>query len=124
MSDLSMTIWGRELNLSVVFDCYENEDILPEQRVALEKLIDSGAMEASRTVVENYCLKTNRKEIGESSITNIFKYVMPYGLYIRRSISSDRYVGLMCKYRFDPEDGLVVLFKNEKVCDIGTSDIL
>ena len=124
MSDLSMMVWGREFNLSVVFDCYENEEILPEQSAALDKLIGSGAIEASRSAVENYCLKMNRKEIGKSSITNIFKYVMPYGLYIRRSTSSDRYVGLMCKYRFDPEDGLVVLFKNEKVCDIGTSDIL
>ena len=55
---------------------------------------------------------------------NIFKYVMPYSLYVRRSASSDRYVGLMCKYRFNPEDGLAVLFKNEELYDIGTSDIL
>ncbi len=124
MSNVSMTIWGRMLNLSVAFDCYENEEVLPEQTEALDRLIGSGAIEDSRTAVENYCLKKNQQEIGESSITNIFKYVMPYSLYVRRSVSSDRYVGLVCRYRFNPEDGLVVLFKNEKICDIGTTDIL
>lgn len=124
MSDISLTIWGRKLDLSVAFDCYENEDILPEQKDALNKLLASNIIETSRMAVENYCMERNRQEIGEGGIANIFKYVMPYCLYVRRSSSSDRYVGLMCKYRFDPEDGLVVLFKNETICDIGTSDIL
>lgn len=124
MNNVSMTIWGRMLNLSVVFDCYENEEVLPEQAEALDILIGSGAIEESRTAVESYCLKMNQQDIGESSIANIFKYVMPYSLYVRRSASSDRYVGLVCRYRFNPEDGLVVLFKNEKICDIGTTDIL
>lgn len=41
MSNVSMTIWGRMLNLSVAFDCYENEEVLPEQTEALDRLIGS-----------------------------------------------------------------------------------
>lgn len=124
MNKINMTVWGRTLDLSIAFDCYENENVLPEQRDALNRLLNSDAIETSKSAVENYCMKMNGEEIGKNGIANIFKYVMPYGLYIRRSNTSDRYVGLMCKYRFNPEDGLVVLFKNEAVCDIGTSDIL
>ena len=108
-----------------MFDRYEDESILPEQKEALEKFCRSrDAIDVAKSAVENYCLKLNAKEICEDSIKNIFKYVMPYSLYIRRSTSSDRYVGLMCKYRFNPEDGLSVLFKNEELYNIGTSDIL
>jgi len=125
MNKINMNIWGRSLELSVAFDCYEGEDVLSEQKEALDKLCSSmETIENARTTVENYCIKNNRHDIGEGGITNIFKYVMPYGLFIRRPTSPDRYIGLMCKYRFNPEDGLVVLFKNEKIYDIGTSDIL
>ena len=125
MSNVNLIIWERTFDLPVVFDCYKNEEILPEQKEALEKFCSSrDVIDAAKSAVENYCLKLNAKEICEDSIINIFKYVMPYSLYVRRSTSSDRYVGLMCKYRFNPEDGLAVLFKNEEVYDIGTSDIL
>lgn len=125
MSNAIMTIWGRAFELPVAFDCYENETILPEQQEALDKLLHSEkAINSAKRAVESYCLKMNASEIGADGIANIFKYVMPYSLFVRRSTTSDRYVGLMCKYRFNPEDGLVVLFKNEEVYDIGTSDIL
>ena len=125
MNNVNLIIWGRTFDLPVVFDCYSDEEILPEQKEALEKFRRSkDALDAAKSAVENYCLKLNAKEICEDSIMNILKYVMPYSLYVRRSASSDRYVGLMCKYRFNPEDGLAVLFKNEELYDIGTSDIL
>lgn len=124
MNKLNMTIWGRAIDLSIVFDCYDNKEILPAQRDALDKLLNSKAIESSKAAVESYCLEINKQELGESGIFNIFKYVMPHGLFVRRPTSSDRYVGLMCKYRFNPEDGLAVLFKNEEVYNIGTSDIL
>lgn len=125
MNNANITIWGRAFELPVTFDCYENETILPEQTEALDKFLHSEKMiDTAKKAVESYCLKMNASEIGADGIANIFKYVMPYGLYVRRSATSDRYVGLMCKYRFNLEDGLVVLFKNEEVFDVGTSDIL
>ena len=124
MNNVNLMIWGRLFNLPVVFDCYGNESVLPEQKKAIDMFCNAEkAIEAAETAVEAYCLKLNSKEINESSISNIFKYVMPYSLYVRRS-TSDRYVGLMCRYRFNPEDGLVVLFKNETAFEIGTTDIL
>ncbi|MEF2801191.1 MAG: hypothetical protein U0N22_04760 [Acutalibacter sp.] len=124
MNNINITVWDRQLDLSIVFDCYKNEAVLPIQEEALNKLLASDAIDNSKSSVEKYCLSNNGQEIGEDKISNIFKYVMPYSLYIRRTTSADRIVGLVCKYRFNPEDGLVILFKNEELIDIGTTDIL
>ena len=124
MNNINITVWDRQLDLSIVFDCYKNEAVLPIQEEALNKLLASDAIDNSKSSVEKYCLSNNGQEIGEDKISNIFKYVMPYSLYIRRTTSADRIVGLVCKYRFNPEDGFVILFKNEELIDIGTTDIL
>lgn len=75
MSNVSMTIWGRMLNLSVAFDCYENEEVLPEQTEALDRLIGSGAIEDSRTAVENYCLKRISKRL-EKAVSPIYSNML------------------------------------------------
>lgn len=125
MNKISLTIWGRSFELPVAFDCYEGEEVLQAQYDALNELCDAQiTIEEAKTNVEKYCVELNAKEIGAQRIDNIFKYVMPTGVFVRRSNSADRFVGLICKYRFNPEDGLVVLFKNGAFYEIGTSDIL
>lgn len=125
MNKVSLTIWGRSFELPVAFDCYEGEEILQEQYDALNKFCENETLITDvKTDVVQYCLGLNSKEIGGDTIDNIFKYVMPTGVYVRRSDSADRFVGLVCKYRFNPEDGLAILFKNEVMDMIGTSDIL
>lgn len=125
MNKISLTIWGRSFELPVAFDCYEGEEVLQAQYDALNEFCDAQiTIEEAKTNVEKYCVELNAKEIGAQRIDNIFKYVMPTGVFVRRSNSEDRFVGLICKYRFNPEDGLVVLFKNGAFYEIGTSDIL
>lgn len=125
MNKISLTIWGRSFELPVAFDCYEGEEVLQVQYDALNELCDAQiTIEEAKSNVEKYCVELNAKEIGAQRIDNIFKYVMPTGVYVRRSNSADRFVGLICKYRFNLEDGLVVLFKNGAFYEIGTSDIL
>ena len=125
MNKINLTIWGRSFELPVAFDCYEGEEVLQAQYDALNELCDAQiTIEEAKTNVEKYCVELNAKEIGAQRIDNIFKYVMPTGVFVRRSNSADRFVGLICKYRFNPEDGLVVLFKNGAFYEIGTSDIL
>lgn len=124
MNKVKLVIWNRSFELPVAFDCYDDEKILDAQYEALDKFCTNEmAIAEAKSDVERYCIQLNGKEIG-TNIDNIFKYVMPSSLYIRRTDSTDRFVGLVCKYRFDPEDGLVVLFKNEALFEIGTSDIL
>ena len=48
---------------------------------------------------------------------------MPKYLYIVRS-EAKRVVSIMCNYRFDPENGIAVVFEDEKFSKIGKQDII
>lgn len=116
-------IWGRRFNLSVQYDCYENEDILPIQIEALEAFKrEADALLSSDQEVKRYCLENHKAEIGDS-IDNIFKYVMPDNIYIKRS-KEKHIAALMCNYKFDLEHGIALVFENEKLTQIGTQDII
>ena len=73
--------------------------------------------------VKQYCLKSNKADIGSDNIENIFKYVAPKYLYVARNKDS-RIVAIMCNYKFDPENGIAVVFENEKLNKIGMQDII
>ena len=123
MHYLTTKLWGRELELGVEFDCLSNEEVLDCQREALSSLIDSWeVVEESKPEVEKYILEKNASEVGAASIDNIFKIVMPQYLYVSRSLES-RSVVLLCLYRFDPENGLGILFQNEKLAQIDQQDL-
>lgn len=57
------------------------------------------------------------------SINNIFKYVAPKYLYVARN-NEKHVVAIMCNYKFDPENGIAVIFENEKFSKIGMQDII
>ena len=57
-------------------------------------------------------------------ITNIFKYVKPKSIYIERSSNDERKIGILCAYKFNPDDGMAIVFKNETFFMIGTEDII
>lgn len=116
-----MIIWGREFDVNIIYDVFSGEEILSEQKVALEEFLSkSTELLSDSTEIEKYCIKHNKKEIGES-ISNIFKYVIPTSLLIERDIKK-RKVALLCNYRFDEEHGLALVFEDEKLSYIGTQD--
>lgn len=116
-----MTIWGRVFNINVIYDVFSDEEILSEQKEAFEAfMLKKSELLSDSTEVENYCIKHNRKEIGDS-ISNIFKYVIPSSLLVKRDVKKRR-VALLCNYRFDEEHGLALVFENEKLLLIGTQD--
>ena len=126
MNKQKLNVWGRDFELEVVFDCYEGEEILPTQNDALKEfLVSSGDLvQKAKRDVEEYCLKHNAEDIGSSSIENIFKYVIPKSIYIQRTTTGSHVVGLMCAYKFDAENGIAVVFKNEKLDKVGTQNIM
>lgn len=117
-------VWGREFDLSINFDIYANECITETQNKALENfLCRPDLIENAKEKVIAYCLKHNGNEIG-SSIENIFKYVIPQSIYIQRAPDNTRTVGLMCAYKFNPDDGLAIVFKDEKLIAVGSQNII
>lgn len=117
----NMEIWDREFELEVVFDCYKGEEILPKQRDALALFCsDKKMIKDSRSEVEKYCIERDSDKIKTTKIDNIFKYVIPETIYIAR----DGRVALMCRYRFDVDHGIAIVFKDGKLEEIGNQDIV
>lgn len=116
-------IWEREFDLNATYECYPGETVLDYQKEALASLCAmSSVIEESKKNVERYIMNENPTEVGKS-IDNIFKYVMPVGIFIPRNIES-RKVAIMCNYKFDPEHGLAIVFENEMFKTVGTQDIV
>lgn len=124
MSKEKMAIWGRDLELEVRYDCYAGEEVLDSQKEALSEFLKAeDGIEASLEEVKKYCLEQNGAEIGESAITNIFKFVAPKYLYVART-AGRHIVAVMCNYKFDQENGIAVVFEDGKVNRIGRQDII
>lgn len=121
----NLNVWGREFELPVVFDCYKGEVVLPEQEFALKQFLASAELLPScLDMVKKYCEKQNPAQFENTHIDNIFKYVIPQQIYVQRTNDKSRVVALMCAYKFSPENGLAVVFKNETFDRIGSQDIV
>ena len=119
-----LTIWGREFELRVTFDCFDNEEVLPIQEQALEAFLKAeAAIEDSKKRVENYILNDDYAELETASVDNIFKYVIPTDIYLPRTPDT-RTAALLCDYRFDEEHGIAIVYENEKFKEIDTQDIV
>jgi hypothetical protein len=122
MDKSKITIWGREFNLNICYECYPGETILQGQKEAAEKFLSViDAVEESKDEVEKYVLMS--KEINMPNVDNIFKYVMPKNIYVPRNLKR-RVVAIMCNYKFDIENGIAVVFENEHFKEIGVQDIV
>ena len=119
-----ISIWGREFDLKVVFDCFDDEEVLPIQEQALESFLKADAAIAdSKKQVESYILNDDYAELETDSIDNIFKFVIPTDIYIPRT-PEIRTAALLCDYRFDEEHGIAIVFENERFKEIRTQDIV
>lgn len=124
MNKVKLNIWNREFDIEVVYDKYSDETVLTAQEKALEDFIRATEeIDSSLAAVKEYCLSNNREEIGSDCIDNIFKYVMPKYLYVARD-NENHTVAIMCNYRYDEENGIAIVFKNEKFLQIGKQDII
>lgn len=123
MNKVEMTIWGRKFNLEIVYDCYEDEQIIETQHQAVKLFLSSEiSIVDSLSKAKNYCISKNYKEIGKT-IDNIFKYLIPKYLYVPRN-ETKRVIAIMCNYKFDPENGVAIVFENEKFSKIDSQEII
>jgi len=125
MNKQKINVWGRDFELEVVFDCYEGEEVLPLQKDTLQRFLTSpDIIQNTKSEVEKYCIERNIDDIETQTIENIFKYVIPKSIYIQRTKDNSRVVGIMCAYKFNIDDGIAVVFKNEKFDRVGSQNII
>lgn len=126
MNKCKITLWGREFELGIEYDCYSGEEVTPEQENVLTKFIETvndDDLKYLKSMIIDYILENNLKNIESDHIDNIFKYVIPKYLYIIRN-EGKRVVALMCNYKFDMENGIAIIFEDEKAVNIGKQDII
>lgn len=124
MNKINLTIWGRGLDVGVIYDCYSGETVLPYQRDAFDAFLANAPalLNSAESKVKEYILSTNPEEIDGSEITNIFRYVKPKDLFIKRNRDEQHIVALLCSYKFNPEAGMAIVFRDEALTSVGTQN--
>lgn len=121
---LMLSIWGRELPIEIEYDCFSNETVTSLQDQTLQNFLSEQEkiLRDCYTKLEEYCME-KFPQVFRSPFDNIFKYIKPKIIYIKRA-STDRICGLLCNFKIDPEHGLAVYIVNEAVIKVGPQEII
>lgn len=124
IESLETTIWGRKFTLPVEYDCYEGEEVTKAQIQALKHFkTHTEWIEQSKSIVEDYCREQVMSDDENAKIDNIFSYIKPECLFVKRDKGNPR-IAMMCKYRYDLEHGLAVVFSSDGEVTVGMQDII
>lgn len=121
---LNIEIWDRSFLLNIEYDCYAGEKVTKKQIEAVERFSNNlhWISNAKKDVVK-YCKAEVDNDSDNQKKDNIFSYVKPEALFVKRDDKKSR-VALMCKYRYDPEHGLAVVFDKNGNITVGAQDII
>ncbi len=121
---VDLIIWDRAFSLPVVYDCYKDEIVKNEQIEAVWRFVKNPEwIDKSKEYVEFYCKEDVYQDVDNEKKDNIFSYIKPECLFVKRDNDKPR-VALMCKYRYDPEHGLAIIFTYEGDIVIGLQDLI
>ncbi len=120
---LALNIWNRKFELPIEYDCYSNEKVTDAQINAVSELSNNlEIIDNSKELVEKYCKKDLSLDKDNKNKDNIFTYIIPHYIYVKRD--DNPRIAIMCKYKYDMEHGIaIVIYHNGKV-EIGKQDII
>ena len=121
---IDIEIWGRCFSLEVEYDCYAGESVTKKQIKAFENFRQHPEwIEKAKMYVEDF-FKTNVESDDENQKKdNIFSYIKPIGIFVKRDEEKSR-IAIMCKYRYDQEHGLAIVFDKQGKVTVGLQDII
>lgn len=109
---ITISIWDREFELPVTFEHFSDETVTKEQEKALKKFTSHKKwIVKSKETTEAYCKEMVSQDDKNEKKDNIFSYLKPERIFVTRSEPHPE-VAIMCKYRYDLEHGLAVVFSN------------
>lgn len=124
IDEINAMIWRREFSLPVEYDCYEGEEVTKAQIRALKNFqAHTEWIEQSKSIVEDYCREQVMSDDENAEKDNIFSYIKPECIFVKRDKDNPR-IALMCKYRYDLEHGLAVVFSSDGEVTVGIQDII
>ncbi len=120
---LELQIWGRDFVLPVKYDCYKGEEITDKQEAAVAAFgRPHDWIAKSKRKVEEYCRAEVAEDNENEKKDNIFSYVKPEYLFVKRE-DNPRII-MMCKYRYNPERGIAVVFSSDGGIVVGPQDLI
>lgn len=121
---LEINIWDRTFSLPVEYDCYEGETVTKGQIKALNNFVSHKEwLIKAKKSTEDYCRNAVEQDDDNQKKGNIFSYIKPDYLFIKHDTTNPR-VALMCKYRYDMEHGLAIVFSSKGEITVGIQDII
>ena len=124
IESLEVSIWGRSFTLPVEYDCYEGEEVTKVQIRAIKNFqAHIKWIEQSKSIIENYCREQVMSDKENAKKDNIFSYIKPECLFVKRDKENPR-IAMICKYRYDLEHGLAVVFSSDGKVTVGIQDII
>lgn len=120
---LKIIIWERGFSLPIEYDRYEGETVTKEQIKAAKRFISHPEwLEKSKTYVEEYCKVCVIEDEENIKMNNIFSYIKPEYVFVKREEKPR--IALMCKYRYDLEHGLAIVFSPNGEITVGIQDMI
>ena len=121
MNKIKIRIWDRDFELNVVYQNYPGEEVTENQRKTLDSvfLTDFGPGKAG---VEAYIRKYFSSELGEDTLENIFRFVMPKSILIPRTDDKQTFA-VLCNFKLDMEHGIAVLYEDNTYKTTGPQDL-
>ena len=124
IENVVLDLWGKQLAIPVSYDCYSGETVTDNQIEALDYFLSNKSwIENSENDVKEYCQKWVEEFLGESVSNDIYDYILPMELFVKRELDNPR-IALMCDFKYDPEHGLAIVFSHEGEITIGSQDII
>mgnify|MGYP004495595581 FL=1 len=122
MIKYTMNIWGRKFELPVMIKQYDGEEITEIQKETVEKFQHcEEVLNASKQSIEQYILENGLRNHNIYEVDNIFKYVMPKSFYVPNA--EKRVIVLFCNFKYDLENGIALVFVDEKLKEIIPEDL-
>lgn len=120
---LKKSIWGRDFELPIEFDCYKGEEVTREQKRAMKAFDNHDEwIENAKKEVEDFCREAVMSDSENNKKDNIFSYVKPDYVFVKRE--DNPHVIMICKYRYDQEHGLAIVFDSDGSVVVGSQDII
>ena len=121
---MEIIIWGRTFDVPIEYDCYRGEEVTPIQEKALKDFSTHlDWIQKSKKYVEEFCRESLIEDDENTEKDNIFSYIKPECIFIKRDSENPR-VALMCKYKYDLEHGLAIVFAHDGKIKVGIQDII
>jgi len=123
ISELNISIWKRAFLLPVEYDCYDDEVVTDAQKSAAKMLtMHPEWIVSAKAQIERFCREEVLADSENNKKDNIFSYIKPDYLFVKHE--DHPRVAIMCKYRYDPEHGLAVVFSADGSITVGPQDII